>query len=140
MNHNAIINIAKAQLGLEEDDYRAMLCRVTGKASLRVMSGGQKDEVIKELKRLGFRVKAGGKRLPASTRPYVRLIWALWSSCKKLDVIQDGSRTALRAFCQGIVAPGDTTITIDPDLLSYAEATPVIEALKAMERRGKARK
>ena len=32
MNHTAIINIAKSQLGMDEDDYRAMLVRVTASA------------------------------------------------------------------------------------------------------------
>lgn len=138
MNTTAIINIAKGQLGLQEDDYRALLLRVTGKTSLRVMSERQRIDVVEELKRLGFKVKAGGRKLPVTHKPYIRLIHALWSSCHRLDVIQDGSRDALRAFCKGIVAPDDVSL-VDPDLLSYDQATPVIEALKAMERRGNAR-
>ncbi|HRM75970.1 MAG TPA: DUF1018 domain-containing protein, partial [Paracoccus sp. (in: a-proteobacteria)] len=64
MKHTAIINIAKTQLGMDEDDYRAMLNRVTGLASLRAMSERQLLDVIDELKRMGFRVTARGKRLP----------------------------------------------------------------------------
>ena len=52
MNANAIINIAKSQLGLEEDDYRAVLERTTGKASLRLMTNPDKLKVIDEMKRL----------------------------------------------------------------------------------------
>ncbi|KMK68564.1 regulatory protein GemA [Puniceibacterium sp. IMCC21224] len=138
MNHNAIINIAKAQLGLDEDDYRAMLERVTGKASLRLMSDGQKGKVLAELKRMGFRVKAGGKRLAPSHRLYIRKLWAVWKSCHRLGVIKNGSREALRAFCKRFVAPNDPDVAVDPDLLTEEQARPVIEALKAMERRGKA--
>lgn len=137
MNANAIINIAKTQLGLDEDDYRAMLVRVTGVASLRAMSDRQKVAIIDEMKRLGFRMKAGGKKLPASHKPYVRLIHALWSSCARLGVVEHGSREALRAFCRRVVAPEDESVAVDPDLLSYDQAAPIIEALKKMEARGR---
>lgn len=138
MNTTAIINIAKAQLAMAEDDYRAMLLRVAGTASLRAMSERQKLAVIDELKRLGFRVKASGKALPAAVKPYIRLIHALWASCHRLGVIDDGSRKALRSFCKRFVAPGDDSLMVDPDLLTYAEAEPIIEALKKMEARGRA--
>lgn len=139
MNHTAIINIAKSQLGLDEDDYRAMLARVTGLASLRAMSDRQKLDVIEELKRIGFRVTSGGKRLPPSTKPYIRLIHALWKSCHRAGAIENGSREALRAFCKRFIAHGDDHVAVDPDLLSYEQATPIIEALKKMEARAKAK-
>ena len=137
MNHIAIINIAKGQLGLHEDDYRAMLVRITGKASLRQMSGRQQIDVIDELKRLGFRIRSGGKALPASHKPYIRLIHALWKSCHRAGVIENGSREALRAFCKRFVAHGDDAVAVDPDMLSREQATPIIEALKKMEARAK---
>lgn len=137
MNHTAIINIAKAQLGMDEDDYRAMLVRVTGKASLRQMSVRQKIDVVEELKRLGFRVTSGGRKLPASTKPYIRLIHALWKSCHRSGAIENGSRDALRAFCKRFVAHGDTKVAVDPDLLTHDQATPIIKALKEMEARAK---
>lgn len=138
MNSTAIINIAKAELGLEEDDYRALLQRVTGLASLRAMTERQKIDVIDELKRMGFRIRKSGKSLPASVKPYIRLIHALWGNCARLGVIENGSREALRAFCKRFVAHGYDEVVVDPDLLSYDQATPIIEALKKMEARGKA--
>lgn len=137
MNSIAIINIAKGQLGLDEGDYRGLLVRVTGKASLRQMSERQKIDVIDELKRLGFRIKAKGKILPASTKPYIRLIHALWKSCHRHGAIENGSREALRAFCHRFIAHGDDKIAVDPDLLTQAQASPIIEALKKMEARAK---
>ncbi|WP_028710397.1 regulatory protein GemA [Paracoccus pantotrophus] len=137
MNSIAIINIAKGQLGLHEDDYRAMLVRVTGKASLRQMSERQKIAVIDELKRLGFRVRSGGKALPVAHKPYIRLIHALWKSCHRHGAIENGSREALRAFCKRFVAHGDDKIGVDPDLLTHDQATPIIKALREMEARAK---
>tara|TARA_R110000744_G_scaffold78295_10_gene154357 strand:+ start:1026 stop:1436 length:411 start_codon:yes stop_codon:yes gene_type:complete len=136
MNANAIINIAKSQLGLEEDDYRAVLERTTGKASLRLMTNPDKLKVIDEMKRLGFKAKTGKGRYPAATKPYIRLIHALWKSCHRLGVVEDGSRTALRAFCANRLP---SNVSTDPDLLNYEQASPIIEALKSMEKRGKAK-
>lgn len=136
MNTVAIINIAKVQLGLDEEAYRALLQRVTGLVSLRAMSEAQRIAVVEELKRKGFRVKAGGKRLPVSQKPYIRLIHALWKSCTRLGVISNGSREALREFCRGILYPGNDKIALDPDTLDYPSASKVIDALRAMERRG----
>ena len=137
MNANAIINIARVQLGLEDDDYRALLLRVTGKDSLRTMSERQKIAVLDEMKRLGFRVRAGGRALAPSHKPYIRLIHALWKNCARLGVIENGSREALRAFAHRFVAHGDASVAVDPDLLSYDQAAPIIEALKKMEARGR---
>lgn len=137
MNAQAIINIARQQLGMEEEAYRALLVRVTGERSLRQMNSHQLIAVLDELKRLGFRVKAGRKTLPPSTKPYIRMIHAIWKSCHRLGVIDDGSRTALRSFCRGILFPGDNKIAVDPDTLAYEQASKVIDALKAMEKRGR---
>lgn len=138
MNTHAIINIAKSQLGLDEDTYRALLERVTGAVSLRAMNERQRLLVVDELKRLGFKLQVKGKKLPASVKPHVRLIYALWSSCTRLGVIDNGSRTALRAFCKRFVAHGYDGVVVDPDMLSRDQAKPIIEALKKMEARGKA--
>lgn len=138
MNTVAIINIAKGQLGLDDTTYRALLQRVTGVASLRIMTERQKIAVLEEMKRQGFKVKVGGKKLPASVKPYVRMIYALWSKCYRLGVIEDASRPALRAFCKRFVAHGINNAVVDPDMLSYQQAEPIIEALKRMEARGKA--
>jgi len=137
MNATAIINIARQQLGLEEEAYRALLVRVTGEHSLRRMNGRQLIAVLDELKRVGFRIKKGSKTLPPSTKPYIRMIHAIWKSCHRLGVIEDGSRTALRSFCRGILFPGDSKIAVDPDTLAYEQASKVIDVLKAMEKRGR---
>ncbi|QGA56509.1 regulatory protein GemA [Brucella sp. 2280] len=130
MNTYAVINIARIQLGMDEDTIRALYVRVTGINSLRAMSERQRLAVVDELKRLGFKMKKSGKSLPLSTKPYVRLVHALWRSCHRKGVINDGSRTALRTFVRG-----HSTVD-DPDFLTFEEANPIIEALKAMEARG----
>lgn len=61
------IHIAKAQLGMEESDYRALLLRITGKDSCGKMQIGELEAVLKEMKRLGFVAKSpkgAGKKPP----------------------------------------------------------------------------
>lgn len=139
MNTTAIINIAKGQLGLDEDAYRGLLVRITGKASLRQMTERQRIAVVEELKRKGFRIRSskGAAPLPKAFQPHSRLIHALWKSCHRLGVIDNPSRDALRAFCKRFVAHGQEGIVVDPDMLSRDQATPIIEALKKMEARGR---
>lgn len=137
MNSLKVIHVARRELGLDEDTYRALLLRVTGLASLRAMTEGQRDAVVKEMTRLGFKVKIAGKPLPRAFKPWSRMIHALWKNCHRLGVIDDPSPAALRAFCKRFVAHGQEGVVTDPDLLSYTQASPIIEALKRMEARGK---
>lgn len=145
MNTFAVINIACQQLGLDEDVKRALYVRVTGLNSLRLMSERQRLDVVDELKRRGFRVTLGAtvqgkleKRRPLANRPWSRLIHALWKSCARYGVIEDGSVKALNKFCSGRIAHYDPKIAIDVDFLSKEQADPIITALKAMEKRGAA--
>lgn len=58
----AKIHLAATQLGLDDDTYRGLLRRVTGKDSTARMTTVERDQVISELRRLGFTPtkKAGG--------------------------------------------------------------------------------
>lgn len=59
------IHMAKSQLGLDEDTYRCLLRRVTGLDSSAKMSTAQRNDVIAELVRLGFkdRDRKDGRRV-----------------------------------------------------------------------------
>lgn len=140
MNTLKIIHVARRELGLDDATYRALLQRVTGKDSLRAMTEQQKLAVLDELKAKGFRIRASkaAKSLPRSFKGHSRLIHALWKSCYLLGVVDSPSRESLRAFCKRFVAHAQDGVVVDPDLLSHEQATPIIEALKKMEGRGRA--
>lgn len=55
----AQIHIAKSQLGIADEAYRAMLTRLTGKTSSRELTVWQLRAVITELKAKGFQAKPG---------------------------------------------------------------------------------
>lgn len=144
MNTIAAINVARSQLGLDEETMRALYVRVTGINSLRAMTERQRLAIVDELKRWGFVVRPGKKAAskldkirPAANRPHCRYIHALWKSCARLGIVEDGSVKALNRFCKKFVAPDNDKIAVDVDFLSKEQADPVISALKAMEKRGK---
>ncbi|SLN38326.1 hypothetical protein AQS8620_01440 [Aquimixticola soesokkakensis] len=131
MNHNAMINIAKSQLGLAEDDYRTMLSRVTGKASLKLMTNGQKLLVLDELKRLGFRVKSNGRR-KAAPRADVRYCHVLWRLLHEAGETRVGGSKGLNDFVASRFEGKWGHVPIDIDVMTEArQVSDVIEALKA---------
>lgn len=119
------IHIARKDLALEEDSYRALLERVTGHRSSAECNDAELDAVLGEFKRFGWVPKT--KRRPLSNKPHVRKIFALWSSMKPL--LRNGSTKALCAFVER------QTGVSDPEWLSPEAATKVVEALKAWARR-----
>lgn len=63
------IHIAKKDLGLDDDTYRAMLMRITGKTSSKDLNPLQTANVLRELERLGWQPKRGAaKPKPAADR------------------------------------------------------------------------
>lgn len=78
----AKIHIAKAQLGLDDETYRAVLARVAGVRSAKDLNKRQIGHVLAEFERLGFKPKASSKGrkapMPAPERePLVGKIEAL---------------------------------------------------------------
>ena len=119
------IQAMKSELGLEEDDYRAMLVRVTGVNSLRAMDGGQLGQVIDDM-----RAKGGGskKRLGG---PYGGKLQALWLSGWNLGLVRNPSNEALLAFVKG-----QTGIDHTRFLRNAGDARKAVEALKKWLERG----
>ncbi|MEQ8585136.1 MAG: regulatory protein GemA [Thalassobaculaceae bacterium] len=132
----ALINIARGQLCLDEETYRALLYSITGKSSLRKMSPRELDQVIDRMKADGFQHKPKSKTPPrrAGTRaladdPHSRKARALWLAGYHLGVIRDPREEALVAFARRQTSK---------DALQWAvseDANDVIEALKDMMRR-----
>jgi len=114
----AKLHVAKAQIGMAEDAYRALLQRVAGVDSSRVASDSQLLALVAEMRRLGFK-----EPRPVSEKLHVRKIWALWRGMAPL--LDDGSDAALRSFCRR-----QTGLT-DPEWLDGKQAAKVIEGLKA---------
>ena len=96
----ALIHVAKARLGLDDQDYRALLNRVAGVGSARDLDAGGFSAVLNELSRLGFQsLLAGanlGNRAPGMASPQqVALIRKLWA-----QVSESGDERGLNTWIE----------------------------------------
>lgn len=98
----AKVKLAQKELGLVEDDYRAMLVRVTGRLSAADCSIPELTRMVEEMKSKGFKLKrAAGKSRSVprpADHPSARKARALWISLHQLGVIDNPSEPALEAF------------------------------------------
>lgn len=78
----ALLHVAKKQLALVDDDYRAILIRIAGVDSAADLSELDFERVLAEFNRLGFRSTGAarhfGHRPGFATPAQVRLIRELW--------------------------------------------------------------
>jgi len=148
MNPNAAIHVAKKQLRLDDDTYRSILQRVTGKSSSAEMTPAERSSVLTEFRKLGFEPTPPASRVnpyrPAEKGadereegrrrrgamdlqgPYAAKIRALWIAGWNLGVVKDKTDTALVAFVRRQTGLDHVTWLRDPK-----DAAKAIEALKA---------
>lgn len=131
-----ILHVAKREFGLTDEGFRDVLARVTGKRSLKAMTEAERVAVVEDFKSRGFKVRRSKGGSGISKKAYVRKVHALWSSCGRLGVIDDASAKALRSFVAKQTETQGKRVD-DPEFLTYEQASPIIETLKNMERRGK---
>lgn len=102
----ALIHVAKRELSLNEDNYRAVLMGATDKDSLRSMSLTELETVITALKKHGFKkknkAKRAGSRKMANTEQ-AKLIRAHWLSLYHLGEVRDPSERAMQAYVKRMV-------------------------------------
>ncbi len=100
----AKVHIAPKQLGLDEDSYRAVMHRVTGRISAADCDVAQLEALVQEFTRLGFRATAKpvpGKRGTArADHPLARKARAMWISLGLLCAVRETSEPALEAFAR----------------------------------------
>lgn len=127
----AKIHIAKKELCLDDDDYRSVLERITGKTSSADLSPSELGAVLEEFKRLGwkpeFKAKSGGRRAGKSNENVARLhykIEALWRTLWHLGILEGDHAQGLNAYIKRM-ARVDSLRFVTPD-----KAIPIIEGLK----------
>jgi phage gp16-like protein len=132
----AKLQIAKKEMALHDDDYRAILERLTGQRSAKGLTDAQIGVVLEELKAKGWKPKVvdGGRKGGASARrpadsPTAKKARAMWISLWQLGEVRDRSERALEAFARR---------QLGVERLVWADEGQMfklIEALKAMAER-----
>lgn len=125
----AQVHIARKTLGVQEDDYRALLERVTGRDSAGECTVSQLRDALSEFTRMGFKPRGGTRRRDLGNGAVVRKAQAMWISLYQLGAIEDGSDAALETF-------GRRQLGVDRlRWTNEREGFRLIEALKAMATR-----
>jgi CRISPR/Cas system CMR-associated protein Cmr5 small subunit len=126
MNALAILHIAKKQLGLDDNTWRDLLERETGKRSSKDMSDGERGRVLDVLKSQGFKPASRSSRKGLEGK-YAGKLQALWIAGWNLGLMREnGADAALLAFVKR-----QTGIDHTRFLRYHDDATKAIEALKA---------
>lgn len=98
--HFGILRVAKQQLGLSDDDYRAILVRFSGQDSAKALDRKAFGKIMSHFERLGFQSTAAKKN--AARRPgmaseaQLRKISALWAEFTE----GAGDETSLRHWME----------------------------------------
>lgn len=125
----AKVQIAKGQIGINEDDYRQAIFDQSGQMSLAKCTDSQLIKLLDWFKSKGFQpLPKGGKS--AASHPTARKARALWISLYHLGEVHNSSEEALEAFAKR---------QLKCERLAWADqrrAHSLIEALKAMAVRG----
>ena len=122
MSALAKIHIAKSQLGLDDDTYRDLLERVTGRRSAKGLEPRQTAHVLDEFTRLGWVAR---KRTRATTGQYLPKVQALWIAGWNLGIVRNRTDAAMNRFIKR-----QTGIDHPRWLIHGNDAARVIEALK----------
>lgn len=134
------IHVLKKQLGLDDDTYRAMLVKITGKDSSAKMNSGEQRGVLDEMRRLlnghawpGAKMRPAGDAAAAPPgASQLAKIRAIWADLREMGALKDASEKALRSFARRVT--GRDAI----EWLSAADANKVIEGLKSWQARARA--
>lgn len=121
----AQIHIAKAQLGLDDDTYRAMLWAVARVHSAADLDLTGRMRVLEHLRASGFRPKPPKAKAPVVDDHQTRKILVLWSQLEGAGALRDSSQAALNAFCRRV------TKVDNIEWIGMRDASKLIEALKA---------
>ncbi len=123
----AKIHVAKKEMALADDDYRAMLIRVTGRASSADCTPRELRSMVEAMKAQGFKDKP--KSRGAADHPAATKARALWISLYHLGAIDNPAEQALEAFAMRQLKVARL------QWANQASCYKLIEALKAIAHR-----
>lgn len=119
--------VAKKNLGMDDEAYRSLLLRVAGVRSSTLVSPAKKKDVLEELKRLGaVNVSQAATEMKDRMQgPYAGKLQALWIAGYNLGIINNKTDKACMAFVERM-----TKISHSRFLHQHDDGSKAIEALK----------
>lgn len=128
----AKIHIAKKQLGMSDDAYRAMLKSVAGASSASDLDLRGRGKVLHHLKTLGWKPKAAKKKQAITpSDPQDKKIRALWLTMYSEGIVKRPEEAALRAYVRRITGCDRL------EWITTKQASIVIESLKQWQMRSR---
>ena len=133
------IHIAKKQLGWTEDEYRAVIMRISKHAtdSAGELNHKQRAELLWCMKSCGFKVKKPARKkadIPVNQdRDQVKKIRWQWLDLFEFGAVRDSSERAMCAYIARLAKITDGKE--HPKFLTLEQASDVIETLKRWQQR-----
>jgi len=108
-----LIHVAKRDLQMDDDSYRAVLAKVVKKTSAADLTIPELERTLEHLKRCGFKERSKSKpgvskptkakpSRPMAQDPEAKKIRALWLFLHELGAVQNPSEEALAAYVKRI--------------------------------------
>ncbi|WFE92287.1 regulatory protein GemA [Roseibium porphyridii] len=130
MNAYAKIHVLKRNAGLDEDSYRDLLERETGKRSSKGMTAAEQRKAIRAIERLLPETNTAKQGTERATGPFAKKLQALWIAGYNLGVVKNKSDAAMLAFLKR-----QTGLDHHRFLQDGRDANKAIDALKLWIRR-----
>ncbi|RVG94861.1 regulatory protein GemA [Sinorhizobium meliloti] len=123
------IHVAKKQLGLDDDTYRAKLNNLTGKTSAKDMTEEERQSVLTVFRNEDSKPRENNRRPDGRaklTGRFAAKLQALWIAAHNLGIVQNRDDAALIAFVKRQTGIDHVRFLKFPD-----DARKAVEALKA---------
>ncbi|WP_375227528.1 gp16 family protein [Roseobacter sp. S98] len=131
-----LIHVGCRELGLNQDDRRALQLEVCGKESMSDMSEAEMTAVLERLKHDGFKASGSRRSHPQAPRADLRLVHVLWKKLGDAGALDRPGRAGLNAFVRSRFGDHWSSVPADIDMLREADKIDeVVQALKAWGRR-----
>lgn len=131
------IHVACRELGLDQDDRRALQLEVCGKTSMSDMNEDDLKKVLARLKKAGFKQRSNrAPKHKLAPRSDLRLVHVLWKKLGDAGALERPGRDGLNAFIRASFGEAWGSVPADIDMLRDAEKiNAVVRALKSWGKR-----
>lgn len=124
-----LVHVAKRDLALDDETYRAMLEQITSKQSSADLSVPELEKVLEHMKRGGFKVRSKTAGRQQADDAQSKMIRGLWLQLGNMGIVRNSSEAALGTFVQRM------TKVEALQWLATEQASQVIEHLKEWRQR-----